>query len=271
MKNRRLIITGLLGFALLISLPTLGEADQGANQSSKSIQSEMAYIPGGRYTPLFKDSTDSPIVRPFLLDRYAVTNRRYHAFTQHNPKWSKDNIKSVFSDGNYLQHMTPLKMDTLAEAPVTNVSWFSARAYCKSVGKRLPSLAEWEYVAQASDTNRNGRNDPAYRQKILEWYSRPAGNLLPNVKDTPANYWGVHGMHGVIWELVNDFNTALVTGESRGDTQLELSLFCGAGAVSSVDPSDYAAFMRYALRSSYRANYTMRSLGFRCAIDANQH
>lgn len=271
MKNRRLITTGLLGFPLLICQPILGQTDQVASLSRKPTQSEMAYIAGGQYTPLFKDSTASPIVGPFLLDRYAVTNRQYHTFTQHNPKWSKDNIKSVFSDEKYLQHMTPLTLDTLVDAPVTNVSWFSARAYCKSMGKRLPSLDEWEYVAQASDTNRNGRNDPAHRQKILEWYSRPTGSLLPNVKDTPANYWGVYGMHGVIWELVNDFNTALITGESRGDTQLELSLFCGAGAASSVDPGDYAAFMRYALRSSYRATYTMRSLGFRCARDTNQH
>ena len=56
-------------------------------------------------------------------------------------------------------------------------------------------------------------------------------------------------------------------GESRGDSQLEKSLFCGAGAAASIDPSDYAAFMRYALRSSYRAHYTMTSLGFRCARD----
>jgi sulfatase modifying factor 1 len=67
--------------------------------------------------------------------------------------------------------------------------------------------------------------------------------------------------------LVSDFNTSLVTGESRGDSQLEKSLFCGAGAASSADPSDYAAFMKYALKSSYEANYTMESLGFRCAKD----
>ncbi|MFT6408028.1 MAG: sulfatase activating formylglycine-generating enzyme [Arenicella sp.] len=74
-------------------------------------------------------------------------------------------------------------------------------------------------------------------------------------------------MHGVVWEMVRDFNTALVTGESRGDSSLDKQLFCGAGASSSVDPSDYAAFMRYALRSSYSASYTLSSLGFRCAKD----
>ena len=69
---------------------------------------------------------------------------------------------------------------------------------------------------------------------------------------------------------MSDFNTALVTGESRGDTQLDKQLFCGAGAASSVDPGDYAAFMRYAMRSSYSAHYTIESLGFRCASDVKE-
>jgi sulfatase modifying factor 1 len=233
-------------------------------------QEDMAYIPGGIYTPLFRKSAgiQSVAVEPFLLDRYAVTNRQFRSFTERNPQWSKGRIKSVFSDSNYLRHFSAQAMDELADRPVTNVSWFAARAYCKSLGKRLPSLDEWEFAARASDTDIDASKDPRYRQKILQWYSRPATEQLPNVQDTEANYWGVHGMHGVVWELVNDFNTALVTGESRGDSQLETQLFCGAGAVASADPGDYAAFMRYALRSSYQATYTMQSLGFRCAKDA---
>ena len=160
-------------------------------------------------------------------------------------------------------------MNESANGPVTNVSWFAARAYCKSRGKRLPSLDEWEFVARASETEIDGRHDLQYQQKIMEWYSRPAAEQLPAVESTEANYWGLHGLHGVVWEMVNDFNTALVTGESRADAQLDKQLFCGAGAAASYDPGDYAAFMRYALRSSYDAAYTMSSLGFRCARNAS--
>lgn len=231
---------------------------------------DMVYIPGGPYTPLIRNGADSEdrAVKPFYLDRYAVTNHQYHLFTLQQPAWSKDSIKPVFGDSNYLKHLSQRVMEEQADSPVTNISWFSARAYCKSLGKRLPSLDEWEFVARASENDMDGSRDPRYRQTILEWYSRPAARKLPDVHDTDANYWGVHGMHGVVWELVNDFNTLLVTGESRGDSQLEQKLFCGAGAVSSTDPGDYAAFMRYALRSSYQATYTMESLGFRCAKDA---
>jgi sulfatase modifying factor 1 len=232
----------------------------------------MVLIPKGSYTPLFK-SDDGPVeieVEPFYIDQYQVTNQQFDAFIKKHPKWNKENIKPVFSDSNYLKHFSEHDLVDIGKQPVTNVSWFTARAYCRSVEKRLPTTSEWEYVAKASEDLADGSKQVGYREQILEWYSKPATDTLPDVQETPSNYWKVHGMHGVVWELVNDFNTALVTGESRGDSQLDKQLFCGAGAASSVDPSDYAAFMRYALRSSYSAHYTVESLGFRCAMDATQ-
>ena len=263
----------LICVAVATHIQVAGSVEQEATDQEALDQGAMVYISGGNYTPLFKNKAgiQSIPVEPFYLDRYIVTNRQYHSFIRQNPKWNKDNIKTIFSDSNYLKHFSHQAMDELADRPVTNVSWFSARAYCKSLDKRLPTVDEWEYVARANDTVIDGSKDPEYRRKILEWYSRPATEPLPNVRNTEANYWGVHGMHGVVWEMVNDFNTALVTGESRGDSQLEQQLFCGAGSVSSADPGDYAAFMRYALRSSYQATYTMESLGFRCARDASDN
>lgn len=194
-----------------------------------------------------------------------MTHAQFATFIKKHPKWSREQIKPVFSDNNYLKHFAPAVMADIANQPVTNVSWFAARAYCKSLNKRLPTTYEWEYAAKASRTQADGSKEPEYNARILDWYGRPATAKLPEVQNTPVNYWKVHAMHGVVWELVSDFNTALVTGESRGDSQLEKSLFCGAGSSNSVDPGDYAAFMRYALRSSYQANYTIESLGFRCA------
>jgi len=240
-------------------------------KTEASIIDDMVLISKGYYTPLFKDK-DGPItieVASFYLDEYPVTNSQFHSFTKQNKKWAKGKIKPIFSDSNYLKHFSEDVMDDIALQPVTNVSWFAAKAYCRSINKRLPTTNEWEYVAKASHDLADGSKQAEYRQQILEWYSRPASKL-PNVRETEANYWQVYAMHGVVWELVSDFNTALVTGESRGDIQLDQQLFCGAGAASSVDPNDYAAFMRYAMRSSYSAHYTIESLGFRCAKDVQQ-
>ena len=40
-------------------------------------------------------------------------------------------------------------------------------------------------------------------------------------------------------------------------------LYCGSGAVGASDFENYAAFMRYAFRSSLEARYTVANLGFR--------
>ena len=258
MNSRHALL--IFGSACLLLLP-------GASAFS---QSEMLSIPGGSYRPLFKssDSTTRVDVEAFEIDRYLVSNEQYKRFTLQQSKWHPDNIKPVFADANYLrQFRTAASFASIAHKPVTNVSWFAARAYCRAQRKRLPGLDEWEYVAAASATRADGGDDAAYRRQILDWYAQPTRSELPDVEDAPANYWQVQGLHGVVWELVDDFNSALVSGESRGDTALEKQLFCGAGAASSADPGDYAAFMRYALRSSYQASYTLESMGFRCARD----
>ena len=61
---------------------------------------------------------------------------------------------------------------------------------------------------------------------------------------------GIADLHGVIWEWVDDFNAVVTSGESRGDSGPDAGLFCAGGAALSADPSNYSAFMRYALRGS---------------------
>lgn len=254
---------------LLVLSVVVPAAVMATSPLSKQSQLEMVRIAGGSYSPLFKQDGAKQLIKvaPFYLDKFQVTNGEFLSFTNSYNQWSKAEVKPIFADSTYLQQITSANASEISEQPVVNVSWFAARAYCKAQDKRLPSLDEWEFAGRASATERDGSATIAFREKILDWYSRPASQTLLKVTDSEANYWGVHGMHGVVWELVRDFNTALVTGESRGDTALDNKFFCGAGAASSIDPSDYAAFMRYALRSSYSSTYTLSSLGFRCAKD----
>jgi cytochrome oxidase Cu insertion factor (SCO1/SenC/PrrC family) len=112
--------------------------------------------------------------------------------------------------------------------------------------------------------------DQAFLRKLLEWYSQPNTGHLPPVQTAEANVYGLRGLHGMVWEWVHDFNSTMIAGESRGDGSLERKLFCGSGSLLAGDVSNYAAFMRYALRSSLQGNYCIGSLGFRTAasIDA---
>lgn len=256
---------------LLIASAFSFGADMGLIIST--AQAKELTIESGVYRPLYL-SKNSPYVKVdrFKIDELPVTNIEFYKFLKHHPKYQKQSIAPIFADKGYLKHWlkaskgyTPRIVDF--DKPVVNVSWYAANQYCRAQNKRLPTVEQWEYVAQASETNKNGSLEPGYNQRILEWYSKSAGNNqeLAKVGQSPANYWGVKDMHGLIWEWTENFNNSLVTGESRSDSNLNKQMFCGSGAAGAVDPSDYASFMRYGFRSSLEAKYTVSSLGFRCA------
>ncbi len=244
----------------------------GAKDAGTTKPKGMVLISGGFYTPLYgsKNNRLQMKVAPFFIDKYPVTNKEFLEFVKKNPKWRKSKVKKLFADENYLKNWKSnleLGPNVLPDAPVTDVSWFAAKAYCEYYGKRLPTVAEWELVARASSDQADGSKNPAYFKQILEWYSKPAKEIILAVGNGEKNFWGVYDMHGLIWEWTSNFFSALVTGESRGDSGLERNLFCGSGSVSATDFKNYPSFVRFAFRSSLKANYTTSNLGFRCAKD----
>lgn len=236
----------------------------------------MQLIPAGSYQPLYR-SPDVPSQQElprFWIDARAVTNQEFLEFVSANPKWRRSQVSPLFADENYLAHwagdlnLGP-RAETLADLPVVHVSWYAARAYARWKGKRLPSQAEWERVALASETQSDARDEPGHYQRILDWYSKPTKDFEHWRPGAFKNLYGVYDMHGLVWEWVEDFNTSLTTGESRGDSGLDRKFFCGSASVGAADFKDYAAFMRYGFRSSLQAKYTSSTLGFRCAQDAS--
>lgn len=225
----------------------------------------------GIYLPIYPASpseVEIPVAR-FSLAALPVRNADYATFVAGAPRWRRDAVDPLFADEGYLGDWASdaAPGDTVDPAgPVTRVSWYAARAYCAAAGGRLPTEAEWELAAAASETSWDARRDPAFVQQLLGWYGEPTPARLPPVGRRPANRWGVRDQHGLVWEWVEDFNASLVSVDAR-DPGDELR-FCGAGAVDATDVSDYASFMRFALRASLEARSTVRTLGFRCAWDA---
>lgn len=219
---------------------------------------EMVRVPKGIYQPFFRDQGEiDQNVGPLEVDRLPVTNADFLQFVRKHPSWRRSQVKPLFASAGYLASWhSDLTLDTKSLShPTTEVSWFAAREYCASLGKRLMSTAEWEYVADAAN--------PSNQELILKWYAEPAD--LANVEKSVENKFHLRGMHGLIWEWVEDFSSAIISGDSRSASENDRGLFCGAGALKSKDPAQYATYMRFAHRSSLSASSVGRALGFRCA------
>ncbi len=238
---------------------------------SSTATVKMVLIRGGGYKPFYGNDSDYVKVRPFLLDERPVTNGEFLEFVRLNPSWRKSSVKKVFADSTYLRDWpSDLVMPAGADpaAPVCYVSWFAAKAFAQSVGKRLPTLDEWEFVAMSDDITANARSKASYSDHIVTQYMLKNKQYLP-VKQSQPNYWGVYNMFDRVWEWTDDFNSVLTTADSRTGQYDDKGLFCAASATSATDVLNYAAFMRFGFRASLKANYTVSNLGFRCAKDTN--
>jgi len=229
---------------------------------------EITSIPEGNYAPFYvkegSNSSEDKLIRvkAFLLDVNQITNEEYRQFVSSNDEWRKGNVSTLFADSHYLQHWERdgrgfSELD--ANKPVVNVSWFAAQSYCESLGKRLPTTDEWEYVLNDMD-----RNKESVHRTVMDWYALPNRDL-PSLINRSKNGFGVSDMVAVVWEWTNDFNNFMVRSDSRDSGNK--GAFCGGGSLNVTELDNYAAFMRYSYRSSLQGNFTGKNLGFRCAKD----
>lgn len=230
---------------------------------------KMVRIPAGHFQPLYGSAnTPRTPVAAFAIDRDPVTRGAYLAFVQQHPAWQRASINPLFADTKgYLSEWSDGGDPGSAldrRRPVTSVSWFAARAYCAALGKRLPTVNEWELVASASSADRNASRDVLFIQQLVQLYALRT-IPVPPIERGVANAYGVRGMHSLAWEWVEDYNSVLVSDDSRGVGARDHDLYCASAAIGAVDPSNYAAFLRYAVRSGATGRSTLLTLGFRCA------
>lgn len=234
------------------------------------ILSLMVTIPAGSYQPLYGRPGDAPVrVESFQLDRDPVTRREFLAFVRAHPQWQRSRVKAVFADREAYLAGWRGDLDagdaTLLDTPVTGVSWFAARAYCAARGKRLPTVAEWEYAAAASRTKRDAARDAEFISHLVMLYATRSARMAGPSRAAETNAYGIRGMHDRVWEWVEDFNSVLVSDDSRGVGARSHELYCASAAIGATDPNNFAAFLRYAIRAGTTARSSLETLGFRCA------
>ncbi|MDP4198638.1 MAG: formylglycine-generating enzyme family protein [Bacteroidota bacterium] len=262
----RLALSFLLLAALSVScVPGFSKVRPAQSRAVESSRG-MVRIPSGYYKPFYiTKGIDSVFIHSFLMDATPVTNKEFLDFVKSNTSWTRSRVSSLLAESGYLKHWKgdfDIGDKSLEGVPVVNVSWFAASAYARWRHKRLPTISEWEYASLAPIVSPRHSTGKAKNDLILAWYGSPNASRLHPAGTVNKNAYGVCDMFGQVWDWVEDFSSVIIPPDPRGG--LDLRSFCGAGAAGTIDPSDYATFMRFAMRNSLKANYCVENLGFRC-------
>jgi len=146
-------------------------------------------------------------ITSFFLDQRLVTNAQFKAFVDNNPNWSAERVPANLHNGNYLRHwLSRMHQDVppgFANRPVVNVSWYVAVAYCQSLGKRLPTEAEFVYAARGNLPGPFPWAGEAIDKHHANYRASGFDTTSP-VATYAANGYGLYDMAGNVWEFLAD-------------------------------------------------------------------
>ena len=205
---------------------------------------------GGKAKPVwYKNETPQKkiFVKDFYIDRYEVTNSQYKRFKS--------------------DHVIPFDREN---HPAVNVKWAEADAYCRWLGKRLPTEEEWEKAGRGTDarqfpwgndfdkakanTAASGLGGEArvgsYKEETTASLF-PGGTVSVGSLEKGASPYGVHDMAGNAWEWTDTWY----------DKEKGLKVLKGG---SWIAPPISA---RSAVRLADNPFVMSNDYGFRCASD----
>ncbi|MCY2977757.1 MAG: SUMF1/EgtB/PvdO family nonheme iron enzyme [Planctomycetota bacterium] len=195
------------------------------------------------------------ISRGLWLAKYPVTNADYKRFLQSN----KDSIKPEYWDNRRFNQ---------PEQPVVGVSWDEAAAFCKWVGGRLPTEAEWEYACRAGTSTEYSFGDDEAKLGEYGWFTANSNGQTQPVGAKNPNPWGLCDMHGNVWEWCADlYDQGYYAKSPKVDP---LGPNKGSDRVNRGGSWIYSARLcRSALRSRNVPSNRLDYLGFRVALSSS--
>lgn len=219
-------------------------------------------------------------VTSFMVDKHEVTNAEYRAFMNEQGggqsglmpdagAWARAGSASTLE--GYFQN------ETYDSYPVVAVTWGQASSFCQAQNGRLPTEAEWEYVA------RSGRQGNIYPWPGFEPRD-PQGNYLANFSPGRGVYaadgyaftapvgaytptpWGLYNVSGNVAEWVQDSYAASYSSLSnfnpRYDDEGEPRRIVRGGSWASDD-----FYIGVGVRDAQAATEANIYTGFRCVYD----
>ncbi len=142
----------------------------------------MVRVPSGQFYAGEVGSLKPRSTKSFYIDVKEVTQQEYEKVMGKNPSHFKG-----------------------PDRPVERVTWYEAKEYCEKLGKRLPTMAEWEKAARGGTGTRFYWGDQLGNNKANcdGCGSRWDGRQTAPVGSFPPNPLGLYDMAGNVWEWVN--------------------------------------------------------------------
>jgi len=238
-----------------------------------SIGMVLVSIPKGTFTmgsPETESGRDSDeaqvpvtISKDFLVGAYEVTNSQALAWLN-DPSVTYDESWLDLDDGPIVRagRTFSLRSAGTGNRPVTHISWFGAKAFCEWLSKkegrvyRLPTEAEWEYMARAGTSTAYPWGDEFSERK-----ANVGSSGVQEVGQYAPNGWGVFDSVGNVWEWTADFYGEKLSGGVDPVGPSTGLVRCIRGG--SLDFT--ARFARCADRYGYGPSTRYPLLGFRVA------
>ncbi len=236
---------------------------------------EMVALPSGSFRMgcLSNDGSCSPdefpvhgvtIARPFALGVYEVTFVQWDACVAAGGCGGHRPYDRGWSRGDRL---------VIGDRPVINVSWEDAQLYVQWLsrrtghGYRLPSESEWEYAARSGTSTKYWWGDGVgvSRANCDGCGSRWDDRSTAPVGSFAASPWGLHDMHGNVWEWVGDCWNGSHEG-APADGSARNSRDCAEGVLRGGSWNDIPRHLRSANRLRYLpGDWNYNVIGFRVA------
>jgi len=172
-----------------------GEFKMGLDDYEMAIM-EVPVTETGPAENELKDELPQHVVKfeqGFYIAQTEITQRQWHKIMQNRP-----GHKKLWQQKNW------------EKLPVTSVSWSMANKFTQELTEidekytyRLPTEAEWEYVARAGSNEY--RPVPFDDLEEHAWFINNSGDEVQPVASRERNAYGVHDMLGNVWEWVDDW------------------------------------------------------------------
>jgi len=243
-----MVKTMILTFlALVMATLSMGGVLQAAE-----VKLELVPIPAGSYVmgdDSSGESDDKPAhevrIHAFKMMKYEVTQALYRSVMGKNPSY--------------------FKADDL---PVESVSWLDVQSFIKQLNLktgqsfRLPTEAEWEYAARAGHSGRYGWHGGADKAYLYNWFGEGSSEKTHPVGQKRASDFGLHDMHGNVWEWVEDCWKGSYT-DAPDDGRAWRSGECTKRVLRGGSWDNDVNYLRSAYRTWFSRSSRYDTLGFR--------